>query len=113
MMEQLAGLDPSALAGGFVALLLLLCVVALFLMRDPDSEPPHVVSRSIWCAARRRQTTVEFVERVETGLPIRTVQRCALRDAGGPCNQECCDLSAVEAEPRRGDMTADRSPVSG
>jgi hypothetical protein len=96
-MEQLAGLDPSALAGGFVALLLLLCVVALFLMRDPESAPPRVVSRSIWCRAQRKQTTVDFVERVETGLPIRTVQRCALRDTGGPCNHECCDLSTAEA----------------
>jgi hypothetical protein len=78
--------------------MLIFCVGTLFLMRDPESAPPRVVSRSVWCAAHRQQTTVDFVERIETGLPIRTVQQCPLRDTGEPCNQECRDLSVVERQ---------------
>ena len=112
MMEQLGGLDPSAVAGALVSLLLLVCVAALFLMRDPESAPPRAVSRSVWCAPNRRHTTVDFVERVETGLPVRIVQRCELRGAGQPCNQECCDLSFDETRLQPPAKTAHRLPTS-
>ncbi len=108
-MDQLA-LDPLAIAGMSVAFLLFLCVGALFLMRDPESAPSRAVSRSVWCSVHQQRTTVDFIERVETGLCIRTVERCALRDTREPCNLECCDQAVVEEPPSHAVMTARRLP---
>ncbi len=109
-MEQLAALDPFAIAGMAVAFLLFLCVGALFLMRDPESAPPRPVTRSVWCSVHRQRTTVDFIERVQTGLPIRTVQRCALRDTRESCNLECCDQAIVEDQASHAAMTGRRLP---
>ena len=109
-MEQLTGLDPFAIAGISVAFLLFLCVGALFLMRDPESSPPREVSRSVWCSVYRERTTVDFIERIQTGLPIRTVQRCTLRDARESCNLECCDQAVIEEPASHTATTARRLP---
>ncbi len=95
---MLTAFDPYMMAGLVVCLLLMLCVHVLYLMRDTEWAPPHLVSRSVWCADKRRRAVVDFVERTQTGLMTRAVQSCSLRGAGEHCREECCRLLI---EPRR------------
>ena len=89
-MELLAAYDPYVIWSLGVSSLLTLCLVIMFLMRDRYAVPPHPVSRTVWCAAKRHSARVDFVEWVETGLVRRSVQQCSLRGADGRCNAACC-----------------------
>jgi hypothetical protein len=95
MMDQLAMLDPYLVLALSMGLLLTLCVAILFLMRDSEWVPPRVVSRPVWCAARRQRATVQFVEHVRTGLVSRSVHRCSLLAAGSSCDEACCAVHAA------------------
>ena len=88
-MEVFGSVDPYVVLALSMSLLLTLCVAVLFVMRDPEWAPPRRVSRSVWCAARGQHATVDFVEHVETGLIMRSVQRCSLRGPDGRCAQQC------------------------
>ncbi len=94
-MGHLATVDPYIMLATLMGFLLTVCVAILFLMRDTEWVPPHVVSRSVWCAARGRQATVHFVEHVRTGLVGRSVQRCSLLGAGDRCTEACRTLRPV------------------
>ena len=46
-MELLAAYDPYMIFSLFVSFLLTLCLVVMFLMRDPYAVPPHPVSETL------------------------------------------------------------------
>jgi hypothetical protein len=93
-MAVFAIYDPYVIFSLFVGLVLMLCLIVLFRMRDTDSVPPHPVSRTVWCAARRSNARVDFVEWVKTGMMHRSVQQCSLRVARGSCDESCRHGSA-------------------
>jgi hypothetical protein len=80
-------------------LLLAVCVAAILLMRDRTSAPSRRVSRALWCDAQQNHAVVEFVERVQTGMVIRSVLQCSLRGSGHRCGEECRDLPASAMRP--------------
>lgn len=86
--------DIYIVAGLSVAIFLALCVAVMYSMRDSRSAPSRVVSRSVWCAPHRECAAVDFVERVETGLTIRSVERCSLRGEHEHCAEDCVLLLA-------------------
>ena len=88
-MDVLAAYDPYVVFSLSIALLLTLCLVVLFRMRDTSSVPPHPVSRTLWCASRRGNARVDFVEWVKTGMVHRSVQQCSLRGTGESCDESC------------------------
>jgi hypothetical protein len=88
-MDLLAAYDPYVIFSLSVGLLLTLCVAVMLLMRDPDSVPPHPVSRRVWCAGRRRSAAVDFMESMVTGVVHRSVRQCSLRDPDGHCDEAC------------------------
>ena len=89
-MVLLAAYDPYLIFSLCVGFLLTLCVVIMFMMRDPYAVPPHPVNRTVWCTGARHSARVDFVEWVETGMVRRSVQRCSLRGTDGRCNAACC-----------------------
>jgi hypothetical protein len=89
-MEMFAAYDPFVIFGLSIGLVLTLCLVILYRMRDPFSVPPHPVSRTVWCASRRSNARVDFVEWVKTGMVHRSVRQCSLRATGGSCDESCC-----------------------
>jgi hypothetical protein len=89
-MELLAAYDPYLILSLSLGLVLTLCVAVMASMRDPYAVPPHRVSRTVWCAGKRRSARVDFVEWVDTGMVHRSVQGCSLR-ADGRCDAACCD----------------------
>jgi hypothetical protein len=107
-MDLLAAYDPYVVLSLSVGLLLTLCVGIMLLMHDPNSVPPHPVSRRVWCAARRQSADVDFVESVVTGLVHRSVQRCSLRDTDGGCDAACCYQPVGQMLPSRTDALAQR-----
>jgi len=100
-MELIPVYDPSMLIA-LVMLLFAVCVAAILLMRDRTWAPPRRVSRALWCDARRGHAVVEFIERVETGMVVRSVLRCSLRDPGERCGEGCRDLPASALRPSPG-----------
>jgi hypothetical protein len=82
-------IDLAAYAPLMLILLLAVLTAVVVHMRDPASSPPHPVSRRVWCDVYRRVVTVEFTERVETGIALRAVRRCPLRPAGSRCGEAC------------------------
>jgi hypothetical protein len=72
-----------------VAVLLGMCVAALFAMRDRAHAAPHPVLRWVRCPRYGRTAYVEFIERMRTGIVTRTVQRCPLRRPGEGCGERC------------------------
>jgi len=85
----MATLDLAALAPVLMVLLLVAFFAALFAMRDTTHAAPHVVSRRVWCSRHNRAAVVEFIERVQTGMAIRHVLHCPLRDEGERCGEAC------------------------
>lgn len=102
-MEHFAVFDPYTVFALGLVLLLSLCLLALFEIRDRQWTPPHPVSESVWCPAHGQRVVVDFVERVETGLTLRSVEHCPLRGAGERCGEECRDVarSTLIANPLR------------
>lgn len=88
-MELLAAYDPYVIFSVAISLVLTLCLVILFRMRDTSSVPAHPVSRTVWCASRRSNARVDFVEWMKTGMVQRSVQQCSLRRAGERCDEAC------------------------
>src|SRR5512140_248275 len=95
-MEHLS-FDPYIFAALLMGFVLAVCLAIMFVMRDRESTPPHMISRSVWCRERGQVATVDFVERMHTGIVLRTVQRCSARQ--GRCRQACRDLPASETSP--------------
>ena len=92
-MAVLAAYDPYVIFSLSVSLVLALCLVILYRMRDPYSVAPHSVSRTVWCAGRCSNARVDFVEWISTGMVHRSVQQCSLRASGGSCDEACCQSS--------------------
>jgi hypothetical protein len=82
-------IDLAAYTGFLIVFLLVLCVVALVLMADTTSVAPHVVLRRVRCGRYGRTAQVEFTERIQCGLAIRTVRHCPLRHEGEHCGEAC------------------------
>ncbi len=106
-MELTPVFDPSMVIA-LVILLFAICVAAILLMRDRASAPPRRVSRALWCDARQGHAVVEFIERVETGMVVRSVLRCSLRGPGDRCGEGCRDLPASAMHPGPYFWNADR-----
>ena len=68
---------------------LVVCVVLLVLMRDRRHADARIFSRWVSCPREHRATMVEISERVETGMTIRTVRSCPLRQPGEWCSEMC------------------------
>jgi hypothetical protein len=88
-MELLAAHDPYIMLSLFMSFMLTLCLLILFLMRDPYAVPPRQVSRSVWCPERHRGARVDFVEWVDTGMVHRSVRQCSLRGVTDRCDGTC------------------------
>jgi hypothetical protein len=82
-MESLFGaIDPTALMGLFVVVMLLGCVAVLYRMRDPTPFH-HYVARRLRCPHQGRKFTVEFAAGGE-------VFYCSAFGFGElPCDQAC------------------------
>jgi hypothetical protein len=72
-----------------VVVLLAVFFATLVYLRDPVRMGPRAVWRWVWCPRRGRTTMVEFTERVQTGMALRSVRQCPLRREGEPCGEEC------------------------
>lgn len=72
-----------------VVILLAAFFAALVSMRDPIEDVPHLVSRWVWCAQHGRSVMVNFTERVQTGLVMRSVRHCPLQRPGERCGEAC------------------------
>ena len=92
-MGQFAVFDPYILFALGIVIALSVCLVILFRVRDTEWVPPHAVSESLWCPIHRRRVAVDLVERVETGLKLRSVEHCPLRGASERCDEECLDAA--------------------
>ncbi len=93
-------IDPYVVGAVLMALILSLCVAIMFLVRDRQSVPAHVVRRTLRCSERRQTATVEFIERTHTGMTVRSVQSCSLWAARQRCRQDCRYHTAPEATER-------------
>jgi hypothetical protein len=89
-------IDWSAYAGLLVAALLGLCVAVLVSMRDRTHAPPHIVHRRVRCPQHGRTAMVEFTERVQTGVALRSVRHCPLRREGEQCGEGCAWEHSLE-----------------
>jgi hypothetical protein len=92
-------IDVSSFVALLVTLMLVGCVAALMSMLDRANQPLHVTRRLIWCPHYKRTTTVEFSERLQTGMALRTVRHCPLRREGEPCGEGCACESGVVPTP--------------
>jgi hypothetical protein len=52
------------------------------------------VTRTVWCATRRQNVPVDFVEWMDTGMVHRSVRQCALRSPSDQCDGACSYPSA-------------------
>lgn len=82
-------IDLAAYAGVLIVVLLALCCLALVLMADTTHVAPHAVVRQVRCSRYGRIAQVEFIERVQSGLCLRSVRHCSLRRAGEHCGEAC------------------------
>ena len=86
----MATLDLAPYAALLVTFLLAVCIaIMFFFMRDRAHAPLHTVQRLVWCPRYRRAAMVEFNERVQTGLAVRTVRHCSQRRPGELCGEGC------------------------
>ncbi len=99
-------MDPYLVAGLALCAVLTGCLAVMFAMRDRVSAPAHPVSRTMWCDRHRGLATVEFVERVSTGLTIRAVRRCTLRALGEHCGESCRYWSTASLDSGAGSRTS-------
>jgi len=96
----MATLDLASYAAVLVTFLLGVCIAILFFfMRDREHAPLHAVRRLVWCPRHERTAMVEFNERIQTGLALRTVRHCPLRRPGELCGEGCAWESACVPEP--------------
>jgi hypothetical protein len=70
---------------------MLVCIMFLYAIRDRQSFPPRIVSRTLQCPRHNRQATVSFVERMVTGMLDRRVRECSIRKPGEHCGESCCN----------------------
>jgi hypothetical protein len=91
MMTQIGAIDIQMVTAMGVGFFLICCVVLFYCIRDPMALPLHRVTRTLWCPTHARKATVEFSERVSTGITIREVERCSLLERGRRCNKACRD----------------------
>jgi hypothetical protein len=82
-------IDLAAYAGFLIVVLLALCFLALVLMADTTHAAPHVVVRRVRCGRYGRTAQVEFTERIQSGLSLRSVRHCPLRHEGERCGEAC------------------------
>jgi hypothetical protein len=84
-MESIFGsIDPTALVGLSVVVMLLGCAAVLYRMRDPTPFP-HYVARRLRCPHKGRKFTVEFTAGGDA------VFYCSAFGFGElPCDQACC-----------------------
>lgn len=82
-------MDLAAYAGVIVVAIFGACVAALVAMRDTTHAAPHTVSRWVRCPRHERVAMVDFTERMQTGLAMRTVLHCPLRRPGESCGEGC------------------------
>jgi hypothetical protein len=82
-------IDLAAYAGFLIVFMLALCLVALVLMADTTHVAPHMVLRRVHCGRYGRTAEVEFTERVQCGLALRSVRHCPLRRQGEDCGEAC------------------------
>lgn len=88
----LGSIDPSALFGLLLALLLFLCAALLYGMRDP-TPMPHYAARRVRCPHNGQRFTVEL-----TGSGA--VHYCTrFRYGELPCDAAC--LKPASSRPRR------------
>jgi hypothetical protein len=88
-MPPLPAIDGYMAMGVAIVLLLGACVLILYGIRDRRWAPPRRVTRAVWCPSRNRRAIVDFTERVDTGLVVRTVEQCSLLDEGERCSGPC------------------------
>jgi len=82
-------LDPWAYAALLVAGLLVLCVAVIVALRDRSWAAPRRVSRWVWCPQHERAVMVDFSERMETGMLLRSVDHCPVRRPDERCGDLC------------------------
>ena len=111
-MEQIGALDPYAVAGVAIILLLVACLAILVAMRDTRSTPAHLVTRFVDCPHRRQAAAVTFVEAMRTGIVTRRVQSCSLLDLGERCDQGCGDLPPSELRTEPNAAVTENPPAS-
>jgi hypothetical protein len=84
---------PTVDLAAYTPLLVVILFAAFFAvlvsMRDPIKAAPHPVSRWVWCAPHGRSVMVDFTERTQTGLVMRSVRHCPLRRRGEHCGEAC------------------------
>ena len=76
-------------AGLVMPVLLGLCLLILFFLRDPMRGPTRRVSHSIWCTRYRRRAEVIFLEGTGPNGLMRLVQECPLRGRRERCGESC------------------------
>jgi hypothetical protein len=90
----LPAIDLDILVAVVLGLLMASCVGIMCLMRDREWAPPQLLPRTLRCEAKGRRAQVDFIERVEAGLRMRSVQHCSIRGGTERCREQCRDLPA-------------------
>ncbi len=88
-MSLFAVADPDIVVGLSMSFVLALCL-AIVLLRDPYSVPPHPIGRTLRFAGKYRSAEVGLIESAVTGMVSRPMDQCYLRDDHGDCDAACC-----------------------
>jgi hypothetical protein len=83
-------MDPVVILAAGLAGTLLACVAVFFIMRDRGSSPPRRFRLTTTCPQDGKRAVVDILEERRSGMMMRTVLRCSLREHGAHCHEQCC-----------------------
>ena len=89
VLQMFAALQLLCIAVSSASLTLAGCI-AFFSARRERSE-------SLWCEPRQQQTIVTFIERTGSGMVLRTMLDCPLRQLGERCSETCLSPCTMPA----------------
>ena len=99
-MTQTGAMDMQVVAALATGLALICCVLLLYYIRDKTWSPLRRFTQTVWCPTHERRATVDFNERVSTGIANRSVEACSLLERGERCSGPCLASLGLDTEER-------------